>query len=195
MDMGIIKNLKMNYRSSLVQFTLKAIEDSLLTAESKAQEVSSKINVLQAIEFLADSWRDIENKTIQNCFSHCDFQVPDTSFDPSIINIEIMHNFDSVVNVDAFLAIDDNVICCDVDEDDLVKQIAENMLDEKNDTTEILEDELFEIDCEPVLMNDEEAMECVKQLRRYFMKEGNEKSPKLELDVCHEFIASKLIKK
>ncbi|OAF71125.1 hypothetical protein A3Q56_01110 [Intoshia linei] len=41
-------------------------------------------------------------------------------------------------------------------------------------------------------MNDEEAMEYVKKLRRYFLKECNEKSSKLELDKCHDFIDSKL---
>jgi hypothetical protein len=33
--------------------------------------VSSKVNLLQAGQFVADSWREIGSKTIQNCFSHC----------------------------------------------------------------------------------------------------------------------------
>ncbi|XP_035232941.1 tigger transposable element-derived protein 4-like [Stegodyphus dumicola] len=46
MDMGIIKNLKTLYRTRLVNYSLEAIEESLLTSSSKA---SAKVNILQAV--------------------------------------------------------------------------------------------------------------------------------------------------
>jgi hypothetical protein len=70
MDVGIIKNLKM-YHGNLVIHILDAIKENLLTSFSKAKRVSSKFNLLQAVQFVADSWREIGSKTIQNCFSHC----------------------------------------------------------------------------------------------------------------------------
>jgi hypothetical protein len=70
MDMVIIKNLKM-YRGKLVNHILDAMEEDLLTSFSTAKEVSSKVNLVQAVQFVADSWREIGSKTNQNCFSHC----------------------------------------------------------------------------------------------------------------------------
>jgi hypothetical protein len=49
MDMGIIKNLKMMYRGKLANHILDAIEENLLTSFSTAKEVSSKVNLLQAV--------------------------------------------------------------------------------------------------------------------------------------------------
>jgi hypothetical protein len=49
---------------------LDATEENLLTSFSTAMEVSSKVNLLQAVQFVADSLREIGSKTIQNCFSH-----------------------------------------------------------------------------------------------------------------------------
>jgi hypothetical protein len=56
MDSGIIKNLKMLYRGKLVNHILRAIEENLLTSFSTAKEVSSKVNLLQVVQFVADSW-------------------------------------------------------------------------------------------------------------------------------------------
>jgi hypothetical protein len=67
--MGIIKNLKM-CRGTLVNHILDAIEENLLTSFSTAKDVSSNVNLLQAVQFVADSWREISSKSIQNCFSH-----------------------------------------------------------------------------------------------------------------------------
>jgi hypothetical protein len=74
MDMGIIQNLKTFYRARLVNYVLEAIEESLLTSSSAATEVSVKVNILQAVTFLADCWQNISSDTIQNCFSHCGFK-------------------------------------------------------------------------------------------------------------------------
>jgi hypothetical protein len=64
MDMGIIKNLKTLYRAELVIYILEAIQENLLTLSSAAKEVSARIDVLQAVEFIADSWRRLSTKTI-----------------------------------------------------------------------------------------------------------------------------------
>jgi hypothetical protein len=61
----------MLYRGKLVNHVLDAIEENLLTSFSTAKEVSSKVNLLQAVQFFTNSWREIGSKTNQNCFSHC----------------------------------------------------------------------------------------------------------------------------
>ena len=57
MDQGIIKNFKGHYRKELVQMTITAIEDNLLSTSCMATEVSAKITILDAIRVVAKSWR------------------------------------------------------------------------------------------------------------------------------------------
>jgi hypothetical protein len=81
MDMEIIKNLKTLYCSKLVNYILEAIQENLLTSSSTDKEVSARIHPLQAVQFIADSWRRVSSKTIQNClaccgFKHSDLQMP-----------------------------------------------------------------------------------------------------------------------
>ncbi|KAK3916787.1 Tigger transposable element-derived protein 6 [Frankliniella fusca] len=63
LDMGIIKVLKQRYRQKLVRrlITLLSRADSLDPKECK-------INVFQAMHYIAASWDDISKETIQNCF-------------------------------------------------------------------------------------------------------------------------------
>ena len=66
MDQGIIKNIKCHYRKELVQMTITAIEDNLLSCT--ATEVSAKITILDAIRVVA-------TQTIANCFRKGGFWV------------------------------------------------------------------------------------------------------------------------
>jgi hypothetical protein len=49
---------------------------NLLTS-STAKEFSARIDLIQAVQFIADSWRRVITKTIQNCFAHCGFKHSD----------------------------------------------------------------------------------------------------------------------
>ncbi|XP_035206840.1 tigger transposable element-derived protein 6-like [Stegodyphus dumicola] len=73
MDMGIIKNLKTLYRVRLVNYIFEAIEERWLTSLSKASEASAKVNILQAVTFVADSWQKVSSEA-KDCFSHCGFK-------------------------------------------------------------------------------------------------------------------------
>jgi hypothetical protein len=55
MDMGIIKMTTL-YCAKLVNYILEATEENLLTSSSTAKEVSARIDLLQAVQFIADSW-------------------------------------------------------------------------------------------------------------------------------------------
>jgi hypothetical protein len=112
MGMGIIKNLKMLYRTKLVNPILDAIAENLLTSFSTAKEVSSKFNLLQAVQFVADSWREIGSKTIQNCFYHCGLkhsglETPETAK----TEYEAISEVQKVRNYEEFEGIDNNVEC------------------------------------------------------------------------------------
>ena len=75
MDQGIIKNIKGHYRKELVQMTITAIEDNLLSTSCTATEVSAKITILDAIRVVAKSWRQVKTQTIANCFRKGGFWV------------------------------------------------------------------------------------------------------------------------
>lgn len=65
LDMGIIKTLKTHHRGLLVTYILNAIEDDLVTPSISAVDISSKINILQAIQlFISGSWRKVSSVTI-----------------------------------------------------------------------------------------------------------------------------------
>ena len=73
MDHGIIKNLKTLYRKELVRMILAYLEETILNPSSTAIDVSSKISILQAVSFVAKSWRAVKEAAIINCFRKAGF--------------------------------------------------------------------------------------------------------------------------
>ena len=67
MDMVIIKNLKTLYHGKLVNYIIEKIEEKLVTSSSTSKEISVKINILQAVQFVTDSWQATSTKKF--CFS------------------------------------------------------------------------------------------------------------------------------
>ena len=190
MDMGIIKNLKTFYRARLVNYVLEAIEEGLLTSSSTAREVCATVNILQAVTFVADSWRKMSSETIQNCFSHCGFKHLVLEMDVDMLiesenddrNVELQQ----VENYEEFLSIDNELQCYDENEDydaAIVARIAAKHMTAS-------EDQESDDDAPNVLVQvtTQDARKCIETLRRYFMQEGNEGSPIAALDVCGDFV-------
>jgi hypothetical protein len=127
MYMGIIKNFKMLYRRKSVNHILDEIEENLLTSFSTAKEVSSKFNLLQAVQFVTDSWREISSKTIQNCFSHCGLKHSGLEMSETAkSDYETISEVQKFWNYEEFEGIDNNVECYNENEDcedDMVESI------------------------------------------------------------------------
>ncbi|KAL4090335.1 hypothetical protein QTP88_025194 [Uroleucon formosanum] len=167
LDMGIIKNLKTHYHGLLVTYILKAIEDNLVTPSTCAIDIGSKINILQAIQFVADSWRKVSSVTIQHCFTHCGFRpLIDLPIHP-IISIE-SYVAQCVGNGELFIKIDDGVQYFNENEnyDNIIVEIAERSL--QNEESDNDDD-----DVEPVKITKRGAEKCIDQLRLYFMQNEN----------------------
>jgi len=94
LDMGVIQNLKVKYRATLVNYILEKIEDNLLEPKSTVIDISKKINILQAIQFISDSWCDVSSQTIKNCICKCDFLEESHSIDQ-----QLEPNFEEYDNV------------------------------------------------------------------------------------------------
>ena len=65
LDLGIICNFKCHYRRFLLQYVISKIDSC-----SSATEVTSSINVLVAIRWVALAWREVKSSTIVKCFKH-----------------------------------------------------------------------------------------------------------------------------
>ncbi|KAK7099324.1 hypothetical protein V1264_003475 [Littorina saxatilis] len=120
MDQGVIKNLKTLYRKELIEMTLNHIEKGLLETNATACDVSSTINVLDAIMFVSRSWRAVKPSTVSKCFKKCGFIRPgrpplclmecDTE-DPKDFSLP-----EEIVNGEVFNGIDDNIVCVELGE-------------------------------------------------------------------------------
>jgi len=178
MDMGIIQNLKTLYRGKLVNYILESIDGNIFTIASTAREISGKINIFQAIQFITDSWRALKTNTIQNCFGYCGLKSIEIS-EPSDEVIEISQ----VNNYIEFLSIDTSLPCYDENgdfEDAIVEQIKSKhqTLEEPDDSDD---EELLPV-------TNREAKQCVDTLQRYFMQDGNDGSPMSALHICTDFV-------
>ncbi|KAH9364205.1 hypothetical protein HPB48_018533 [Haemaphysalis longicornis] len=65
MDQGVMKNLKLHYRSRLLNRVLLCVDSDKRYA----------VDVLSAISILSDAWRAVTQDTIRNCFRHAGFMV------------------------------------------------------------------------------------------------------------------------
>ena len=73
MDQEIIKNLKFFYQKEIVCMTLAYLKEKILNPLSTAADISSKISILDAVNFVAKSWREVKEATILNCYHKAGF--------------------------------------------------------------------------------------------------------------------------
>jgi hypothetical protein len=71
----------------------------------KCNDISARTDISKASQFIADSWRKVSTKTIQNCFAVCGFNHSD---------FEITWEMHHIENYEKFLFMDSNLQCCDV---------------------------------------------------------------------------------
>ncbi|GBM33875.1 Tigger transposable element-derived protein 4 [Araneus ventricosus] len=65
MDQGIIRSFKVNYRRQLVSKLVDAIDEG---------STLPKINVLDFLRMMEYAWRNVTQKTVQNCFKKAGFK-------------------------------------------------------------------------------------------------------------------------
>jgi hypothetical protein len=66
--------LKTLYHAKFINYIHEAIQENLQTSSSAANEVSARVDLLHAVQFITNSWRTVITKTIQNCFADCGFK-------------------------------------------------------------------------------------------------------------------------
>lgn len=135
MDQGVIKNLKVHYRSRL-------LNRMLLCVDSNKNYV---VDVLTAISMLSDAWKSVTHETIHNCFRQAGFMTgieedSATGQDPAVESpptaaADILDDLRaSGVDVGAgtfeeFANFDSAVLpCAELDDDEIVRQVCEPAL-------------------------------------------------------------------
>lgn len=63
LDLGIIQNFKVHYRTLFLRFVLSQIDTC-----AKASDVAKSVNILHAIRWVAKAWEAVSPETIRKCF-------------------------------------------------------------------------------------------------------------------------------
>ena len=66
LDAGIIQNFKVKHHKRLIKYVLARVNE-----KKSASEIVKSLNVLQAIQWVQEPWKDVTNATIKNCFEKC----------------------------------------------------------------------------------------------------------------------------
>ena len=164
---------------------LAAIEDNLVSSSSTAIDISSKVTILDAIRFLARSWRLVKMETIANCFHKGGFQV--CSEDQPMEEPEDQPAWPEVINSDSYLHIDDEAPCHtdnDSIEDEIVEAFKSKKLQQQDDP---------EDDDEPgdPRVTHAAARHSVQLLQRYFTEQGFSDKLHCALDMCADQVLKK----
>ncbi|XP_028968989.1 tigger transposable element-derived protein 4-like, partial [Galendromus occidentalis] len=66
LDQGIIQAFKLQHRGLMLEWILSKMDNCLT-----ATELSKKINVLEAIQWVSRAWKSVKEETIVGCFRRC----------------------------------------------------------------------------------------------------------------------------
>ena len=66
LDAAIIQNFKVKYRKRLVKYVPARIQE-----DASATQIVKGVDVLVAVRWLQEVWKEVTNLTIKNCFEKC----------------------------------------------------------------------------------------------------------------------------
>ena len=203
MDQGVIKNMKTFYRKQLVQMTIDAIEDNLISPSARATDVSSKVSMLDAVRFVSNSWRRVQAETIANCLRKGGFKQPETTSradeatggEPPGQEEQLVPEEESalpeVTNGDSYLHIYDDAPCFtdedSYDDDDIMEEVVSKRA--RVEESLAAEDD-DEEDGEPMVTH-AAARHSVQLLQRYFVEQGFDDNAHASLDACTDLVYSR----
>ncbi len=165
--------------------TLSYIEENILNPSSTAIDVSSKISILQAMSFVAKSWRAVNEATIINCFRKPGF----FTLSPSVIDendeeftLPEINNGEEYNNIHADAELP-SYSETNVPDDEIVETIiAKRSCLEQSDN-----DDNDEVDPVPLIMHTEAKLQILG-LQRYFTEQGFDHAAHSLLDKCADLV-------
>ena len=77
MDQGVIQSLKLRYRKAQFAYMISEMEKDKV---STGTELMNKVNILNAVNWVASAWKDAKSSTIQKCFHKAGFKNNENDF-------------------------------------------------------------------------------------------------------------------
>ena len=158
MDQGIIRNFKGHYRSKLHQRIINSMD---LNPDLTLMEGQKSVSLLDAIHLAAESWDQVTETTIKNCFKHGGFSPKnDEQLNP-------LHDVDIPVD----MAPDDfeRIVDQDVDAPVVGELTDQELIQASLPSNDNDDDESDEEDVEPPLR---EILESLTEVRTFSQKNG-----------------------
>ena len=108
LDAGIIQNFKVKYRKRLVKYVLARIQE-----DASATEIVKGVDVLMAIRWLQEAWKEVSNVTIKNCFEKCGVKgegdLMEVEDDDDLEFEALVKEFTTDLSAEEYANFDDNV--------------------------------------------------------------------------------------
>ncbi|XP_070211698.1 tigger transposable element-derived protein 6-like [Littorina saxatilis] len=168
LDAGIIQNVKLLYRKSLLRHILFEMEKD---ATSTGPTLAKSVNLLHAVMWLKKAWQEVRVSTITKCFKKCGFSADDTtSTDPEEPEAE-SDEVDAAVLLgemtwEEFASVDDDApVCPEVDPD--LPTISDSQPSASEVQQEEEEEEEEEDEEDNPVMNFASAASCTQYLMRF----------------------------
>jgi hypothetical protein len=187
LDQGVIRNLKLHYRSELVKLTLNHLESGDILPSASATSVSSKVTILEAIQLVAKSWKDVKPETIANCFRKGGFVLNSTV--PSVIDdnepTQQLQGEDqwavlSVSGYENYTTIDENLTCYDESTDNTcTDDIIEHIVAKRPCLSEDSDEDNDNDDLPMPPVDHKSARTALQTLKGYMLQQGIDMSSSL----------------
>ena len=160
MFVGIIKNLKVIYRTKILKAILTQIHHV-----SSAYDLSKKLTVLDAIMWTKAAVKEIKITTVTNCFKSCGFPIPKTDETSSTSESTTSEELTELVN---FLSPNCKENYADIDAELETESSSIDILDfiptEQNDDSD---EEV--VQAEDVCISASEAADSINKLKLFFL--------------------------
>lgn len=187
LDLGIIQNFKMHYRTLLLRFVLSKIDEC-----ETASEITKSITVLHAIRWIAQAWEAVRPETIKKCFrkggvldqslavvsraSSDPFEDIDTDTSTNTQEIaDLIHQLHVDCSAAEYISGDDDLpVCSDFDNDHWEEEFFSTMLPSTS-TDSVDSDFEEEIDIDlpaPKIKNLGEAIRCLEDVQLFLDTKG-----------------------
>lgn len=197
MDQGIIQNLKTLYRRHLLRRRLAAIDNN----------VDYDLHLLNALNFLHRSWKEVKPETLKNCFRKAGFyeslevcfilhfpfmfdvqssddiiDVTDENDDDSLWqDLQHRNDIDDDLNIDDYLTVDNELATNGVLTLEEIADACREKLDDDEDT----EDETLDIELlPPPPVTRQAAYQSFATLQKYVEENGNDQKM---VELCNVF--------
>lgn len=205
MDAGIIQTLKLKYRTRQLQHVITQMDKHL---DKTGCQVLRDITVLDAIYWVAGSWREVQQDTIIKCFAKC-------GFTPEVLSSQDVGAADAVGTNDCDTDLEDSyplvfhkaareLFGCELGElleiDQKFDTCDNSMTDWDRPAQEILSEAQTVLDAEsededtppPPEVTTNEARECIDKLKNYAISKGQHDMLNNLMDVEDGFFKTQL---